>query len=91
MLLLPNASLLYLTSGIENPTPHDYPLLTAIRRQGQLETIEQLAKRSPAPRLPRQLRRRPRDAPGRARGLRSERAAPVVDAGTIERSSGRRT
>ena len=42
MLLLPNASLLYLTSGVENPTPHDYPLLTAIRRDGQLETIEQL-------------------------------------------------
>jgi hypothetical protein len=42
MLLLPNASLLYLTSGIQNPTRHDYPLLTAIRRDGQLEAIQQI-------------------------------------------------
>jgi hypothetical protein len=33
-LLMPNAALFYLLSDLPNPTPYDYPLLTAFGRQG---------------------------------------------------------
>jgi len=34
-LLVPNAGLYYLVSGVRNPTPFDYPLATAFGRDGQ--------------------------------------------------------
>jgi hypothetical protein len=34
-LLVPDASLYYLVSGLENPTPFDYPLVTAFGRTGE--------------------------------------------------------
>jgi len=40
--LTPSAAKLYLLSGIENPTPFDYPLVTAFGFRGQEEVIEQI-------------------------------------------------
>jgi hypothetical protein len=42
-LLLPDASLYYLISGLENPTPFDYPLVTAFGRTGEAEMVDSLA------------------------------------------------
>jgi hypothetical protein len=38
MLLVPNAGLYYMISGLRNPTPFDYPLVTAFGRTGLDDT-----------------------------------------------------
>jgi hypothetical protein len=39
LLLAPDASLYYLVSGLKNPTPFDYPLLTTFGRRGMNEVM----------------------------------------------------
>jgi hypothetical protein len=39
-LATPEAGFYYLVAGIENPTPYDYPLATALGRDGEDELIE---------------------------------------------------
>ncbi len=38
-LLVPNAGLYYLISGVRNPTPFDYPLGTAFGRAGEADLV----------------------------------------------------
>ena len=42
-LLMPNAGLYYLVSGVENPTPFDYPLVTAFGRSGEADLAVAIA------------------------------------------------
>jgi hypothetical protein len=42
-LLVPNAGLYYLVSGLTNPTPFDYPLATAFGRTGEAELARSIA------------------------------------------------
>ena len=37
--LLPGASLAYLTSGVRNPTPYDYPLATTFGQDGEDDVV----------------------------------------------------
>jgi hypothetical protein len=43
-ILSPRAGLYYLTSGLRNPTPFDYPLRTAFGRRGESEVIERISR-----------------------------------------------
>ena len=43
-LLVPNAGYFYLTSGIPNPTPFDYPLKPAFGSSGEADTIARIAR-----------------------------------------------
>ncbi|MBI4758740.1 MAG: hypothetical protein HY783_07040 [Chloroflexi bacterium] len=38
-ILSPSAGLYYLVTGLKNPTPFDYPLVTAFGQSGQAEVI----------------------------------------------------
>jgi hypothetical protein len=41
-LLVPNAGLYYLVSGVRNPTPFDYPLVTAFGRTGMADVAARI-------------------------------------------------
>lgn len=43
-LLMPNAGLYYLVSGVRNPTPFDYPLVTAFALTGEADLAESIAR-----------------------------------------------
>lgn len=43
-LLVPNAGLYYLVSGLKNPTPFDYPLETAFGRTGEGDVAQSMAE-----------------------------------------------
>ncbi|HSJ99467.1 MAG TPA: hypothetical protein VLC53_20490 [Myxococcota bacterium] len=43
-LVSPRAGLLYLVSGVRNPTPYDWPGLTSMGRRGEVEVIDALAR-----------------------------------------------
>ena len=43
-LLMPNAGIYYLVSGVKNPTPFDYPLVTAFGRTGERDTIARIER-----------------------------------------------
>ena len=43
-LLVPNAGFYYLTSGVTNPTPFDYPLKSAFGAGGMTETIDRFRR-----------------------------------------------
>jgi 4-amino-4-deoxy-L-arabinose transferase-like glycosyltransferase len=43
LLLVPDAGFRYLTAGLQNPTPFDFPLVTTFGRDGQRRVVDDLA------------------------------------------------
>ena len=43
LLLVPDAGFRYLTAGLQNPTPFDFPLVTTFGRDGERRVVDDLA------------------------------------------------